>query len=271
MEQDIKEDVMDHDLLVNLGLTKYKVFTEEPKKFFVRSIVAGLYLGVATILSYTLGAMLFVEHPAIAKIALAGTFGIGLAAISLLGAELFTGNCFTTIMPVYDKQIRFVKILPMWLVCYLGNFVGIFTVCFLFVKSGVNSTILTNYISDVMHHKMEFEALQLFIKGILCNFTVCVAAYAGIKLKNEVAKIIMYLVIVMAFVLPGFDHSIANMGSLTIGFTELGNTLPSGWVPLHMLLTTAGNIIGGACLLAWPIYAMNKPKMQIDKKVEKNI
>ncbi|MFV0395001.1 MAG: formate/nitrite transporter family protein [Coprobacillaceae bacterium] len=252
---------MDHEMLVNLGLSKYKVFKEEPKKFFVRSVVAGLYLGVATILSYTLGALLFENHPTFAKIALAGTFGIGLAAISLLGSELFTGNCFVTIMPVFDKQIKFVKILPMWLVCYLGNFVGIFLVCFLFVKSGVNSVILTEYIKDVMHHKMDFDAVQLFIKGILCNFTVCVAAYAGIKLKNEVAKIIMYLVIVMAFVLPGFDHSIANMGSITIGFAELGSRLPMNWVPLHMLLTTLGNIVGGAFLLGWPIYTINRPKI----------
>lgn len=250
---------MDHEMLVNLGLDKYKIFKNEPKRFFVRAVVAGLYLGVATVLSYTLGAMLFTEHPTISKIALAGTFGIGLAAISLLGAELFTGNCFTTIMPVFDKQIKFVKILPMWIVCFLGNFVGIFLVCFLFVKSGANTSLLATYIKDVMQHKMEFEPMQLFVRGILCNFTVCVAAYAGIKLKNEVAKIIMYLVIVMAFVLPGFDHSIANMGSITIGMTELFGTISFNWVPLHMVLATLGNIIGGCILLGWPIYIMNKP------------
>lgn len=256
---------MDHELLVNLGLKKYESFKTDATKFFFKAVVAGLYLGVATVLSYTLACMLFESSPTVAKIALAGTFGIGLAAISLLGAELFTGNCFTSIMPVFDKKLKFVQILPMWAVCYVGNFVGIALVCFLFVKSGVNSDLLKVYIKDVMEHKMHFEPLQLFIRGILCNFTVCVAAFAGIKLKNEVAKIIMYLVIVMAFVLPGFDHSIANMGSMTIGFTELGNSISASWVPLHMLITTLGNIVGGSILLGYPIYVMNKPSYKKTK------
>ena len=43
----------------------------------MRSIVAGLYLGLATILSYTLAVLLIGHHVIASKIAFAGAFGIG--------------------------------------------------------------------------------------------------------------------------------------------------------------------------------------------------
>ena len=48
-----------------------------------------------------------------------------LVIIVILGSELFTGNCFTTMIPVYGKKLKFRQIIPMWIVCYFGNFVGI--------------------------------------------------------------------------------------------------------------------------------------------------
>lgn len=52
---------MDYELLEKAAMTKYEISKKDPFRFFIRSIVAGLYLGLATILSYTL-AVLLVEH-----------------------------------------------------------------------------------------------------------------------------------------------------------------------------------------------------------------
>ena len=57
------------------------------------------------------------------------------------------------------------------------------------------------------------STLRTFIKGILCNFIVCAAAFVGMKLKEETAKTFIMMIIVMTFVLPGFEHSIANYGN----------------------------------------------------------
>lgn len=251
---------MDRELLVDKGLEKYNMCQEDPQRFFMRSIVAGLYLGMATILSYTLGCLLFKDVLVASKIAVAFTFGIGLVAICLLGAELFTGNCFTSIMPVLDKKLKLHQVFKMWIICYLGNFIGIFVVCGLFVLSGVNQLIMKEYMTTVMHAKIAFDPLQLFIRAILCNFVVCIASFAGIKLKSEAAKAIIIIVVVAGFVLPGFEHSIANMGIFTVGFGELQGSIGFDWVPLHMLLSTLGNIIGGSVLLGVPVYYMNVEK-----------
>lgn len=251
---------MDREILVNLGLKKYKMCKEEPKRFFIRSIVAGLYLGMATILSYTLGCLLFKDALVASKIAVAFSFGIGLVAICLLGAELFTGNCFTSIMPVLDKQLKLHQVFKMWIVCYIGNFIGVFIVCMLFVLSGVNEALMKEYMGTVMNAKMAIEPLPLFIRAILCNFIVCIASFAGTKLKSETAKVLVIIVVVAAFVLPGFEHSIANMGIFTVGFGSLQGAIGFDWLPLHMVLSTLGNIIGGSVLLGVPIYYMNVEK-----------
>jgi len=245
----------DIEVLSKLGKVKYNIMKTDPLRFFVRSFMAGAYLGAAAILSYTLGALLQ-DHGVIAKIAVAATFGIGLVAIVYLGAELFTGNCFVTVMPVLKGELKFKDILPMWIVCYLGNFVGIALICFLFIKSGAQTTLLKPYLQALMETKLSFNVFELLIKGILCNFIVCIAAYSGIKIKDETARLIVIMVFVMAFVLPGFEHCVANMGIFTMGVTQLGSAVDWSLLPLHMLVSTIGNIMGGSLLLAIPIYVM---------------
>ena len=166
------------------------------------------YLGIATILSVTLGTLLFQNNLIASKIAVAGSFGIGLVIIVILGSELFTGNCFTTMIPIYGKKLKFRQIIPMWIICYIGNFIGISLVCFLFVKSGSNHDLFIPYIESIVSGKLTFNVGELFIKGVLCNFIVCVGTYVGMKMQDDTAKTIIMMIIVMAFVLPGFEHSI---------------------------------------------------------------
>ena len=60
---------MDFELLEKAGMTKYEMAKNDPFCFFMRSIVAGLYLGLATILSYTLAVLLIDHHIIASKIA----------------------------------------------------------------------------------------------------------------------------------------------------------------------------------------------------------
>ena len=213
---------MSFEMLSDLGIKKYEMCRDEPGRFFARAIVAGLYLGIATILSVTLGTLLFQNNLIASKIAVAGSFGIGLVIIVILGSELFTGNCFTTMIPIYGKKLKFRQIIPMWIICYIGNFIGISLVCFLFVKSGSNHDLFIPYIESIVSGKLTFNVGELFIKGVLCNFIVCVGTYVGMKMQDDTAKTIIMMIIVMAFVLPGFEHSLANMGYFKEKCEELG-------------------------------------------------
>ena len=100
-------DIMWNDIenINKVGINKVEMAKNDSFRFFMRSIMAGLYLSMAAILSFSLGA-LFQDNTALSKTLVAGTFGIGLAMIVFLGGELFTGNCFTTMIPVYSKKLK---------------------------------------------------------------------------------------------------------------------------------------------------------------------
>ena len=223
---------MSFEMLSDLGIKKYEMCRDDIGRFFARSVVAGLYLGLATILSTTLGTLLFKDNLIASKIAVAGSFGIGLVIIVILGSELFTGNCFTTMIPVYGKKLKFRQIIPMWIVCYFGNFVGIALVCYLFFISGSNHELLSEYVVSCANTKLSFDIIELLVKAVLCNFIVCVGAY---------------------------EHSIANMGSFTLTIGALGSGANFGLIAIHMIVVTFGNMIGGGVLLGLPLYLMIKP------------
>lgn len=147
----------------------------------------------------------------------------------------------------------------MWIVCYFGNFVGIALVCYLFFISGSNHELLSEYVVSCANTKLSFDIIELLVKAVLCNFIVCVGAYVGMKMQDDTAKTIIMMIVVMAFVLPGFEHSIANMGSFTLTIGALGSGANFGLIAIHMIVVTFGNMIGGGVLLGLPLYLMIKP------------
>ena len=236
-----------------VGINKVEMAKNDSFRFFMRSIMAGLYLSMAAILSFSLGA-LFQDNTALSKTLVAGTFGIGLAMIVFLGGELFTGNCFTTMIPVYSKKLKIKDLIPAWIICYLGNCVGSIIVCAIFIGSGSLKDVITTYLTASITVKLNFDIIQLLLKAVLCNFVVCVGAYAGMKVQDSITKFVFILLIVMIFVLPGFEHCIANVSTFTMGLTLLGNNVSWINLPLHMLISTIGNILGGSVLLGLPVY-----------------
>lgn len=243
----------DIENITKAGIGKIEMAKANPFKFFMRSCMAGAYLAIAAILSFSLGA-LFQHDVALSKTLVAGSFGIGLALIVFLGGELFTGNCFTTIMPVYTKRKKLTDLVPAWVICYAGNCVGSAIICALFISSGALKDALTTYLTSSITAKLNFDLIELFIKAILCNFIVCAGAYAGMKIQDSMTKLVFLVIIVMAFVLPGFEHCIANAGTFTMGLTLLGSSVDWSLLPLHMLIATVGNIIGGSVLIGLPVY-----------------
>lgn len=249
---------MDLEILEEAGLKKIKLSQDEPFKYFIKAIMAGFYLGIASILSYAMGSVASLIHPMLGKIAFASFFGLAFILVVFLNGELFTGNCLTTILPVYTKKIKFVSILPNWIICYFGNFIGASIIGALFILSGSLSHTLLDYLESALVFKLDFNITQLLIRAILCNFIVCIAAFVSLKIKDEAAKVIVLFVLIIAFVLPGFDHSIANMASFAMGVTAFGSTLNFTSIFMNLLISTFGNIIGGSILIAYPIYLINK-------------
>ena len=241
----------DIDVLSKLAIKKSRNSAERPAKYFARACLTGFYVIVAIVLSYTTGAILFENYYEFSKIMVAGTFSFALALIVFLSGELFTGNNLVMSVGFYEKKVTIKDVLRVWLYSYVGNLIGSVIISYLFIKSGASLSIIRPYIAYVVESKLYLSVLELVIRGILCNSIVCLGYLTGIKMETEIGKLVMMFFCVFAFIVAGFEHSVANMGVFSIGYFALRG-LPMGLVIRNLFWVTIGNIIGGGVLLGIP-------------------
>lgn len=159
-------------------------------------------------------------------------------------------------MGIYNKDCTLAMALKVWFMSYLGSFIGSILLAFLFVKSGAYIDLISDYVKSIVDIKLTLPAIELFLRGVLCNFMVCIAFLSTIKMKSETGKLIIMFWCIFAFVIAGFEHSIANMGIFSITYFSSGSIgLPL--VFRNLFWVTLGNMVGGGVLLALPLKFMS--------------
>ncbi|WP_242704629.1 formate/nitrite transporter family protein [Candidatus Enterococcus ferrettii] len=91
---------------------------------------------------------------------------------------------------------------------------------------------------------------------------VCIATYTALKVKDELAKTVIMLLTIMTFVLCGFDHCIANIGLYVMQVLVDPSVLNWKLISESISLSILGNVVGGAGLLALPLYYILVPEKQ---------
>ena len=117
------------------------------------------------------------------------------------------------------------------------------------------------HLAIVVPGKLAGTWYALLLKGIMCNFLVCMGVYAGLKLKSESGKCIAIIVVITTFVLCGFEHSVANMATFSL-YALLVPGADFGGIAWNMIWVTLGNIIGGAVLLGLPVWMSAEPEQK---------
>ncbi len=240
------------EIMRDAAIGKATLCNEQLGTYFMRAVVAGFFIVVATILSNVTAAVLLPVSPQAGKLLSSVFFSIAIILVVFIGGELFTGNNLVMAMGVYTKGCRATDLIKVWVFSYLGNFVGAFLLGALFVYSNSCHQLLVDYYNSFIYSKLDATVPELFIRGVLCNFLVCLAVYTGMKLKSESGKMIMMFCIITAFVLAGFEHCVANMGTFSIAYLLLGD-IGTAAVMKSQIVVTLGNIVGGAVLLALPL------------------
>ena len=252
---------------------------------FVLAILAGVYIGfggaLSTIVTHDLANYIGVGF---AKLIGGIVFSIGLILVILGGAELFTGNNLLVI-PLFSHRIKLSKILRNWGIVYIGNFVGAILLVLLVFLSGywkINSAQVGLKAIEIAHAKVNLSFLESFVRGILCNWLVCLAVWLSLAAKDIIGKIFGIMFPITAFVALGFEHSIANMYFIPLGLLlknsnalstpfDLSNLTWKTFLFSNLVPVTLGNIIGGAFFvgfLYWFIYR-KKPKLKDEElKIE---
>ena len=171
-------------------------------------------------------------------------FSLGLILVIVGGAELFTGNALMT-MAAVDSKITLSALLRNWGIVYLGNLIGAVALAVAMLGTGLLDGPIGATASGIAEAKAALTPVEALSRGILCNALVCLAVWLTFAARTAAGKILAILWPISAFVLLGFEHSVANMYLLPQGIIA-GAQVGIGAVIASLFWVTLGNIIGGA-------------------------
>merc|ERR1712146_159785 len=90
-----------------------------------------------------------------------------------------------------------------------GNFVGSVALAYL---AFLGNTLAGGGASlGVAAAKTSLPFAAAFVRGIMCNWLVCMAVYLASFAKDAVGKMVPIWFIISSFVAMGLEHSVANM------------------------------------------------------------
>ncbi|HEX6789728.1 MAG TPA: formate/nitrite transporter family protein [Candidatus Krumholzibacteria bacterium] len=188
------------------------------------------------------------------------SFSLGLILIVIGGAELFTGNVLMA-MAWASRLVSTRDVVRNWVLVYIGNALGSLATVALVVWGGiagmqdgaVGATAVT-----IAATKAALPAGVAFARGILCNALVCLGVWLAMGGRSVSDKVVAIIFPITAFVVLGFEHSIANWFFLPYGLAlDTNGVVPLTGVIRNLAAVTAGNLLGGTLLVAgvyWVAY-----------------
>ena len=255
----------------------------------LRMILLGIFAGmfIACGASASSVAMHNIHNVGLARLTAGAIFPVGLMMIVFVGGELFTGDCLMIMGCLHRKYsvLRMVKVL---VVVFLSNFVGS-----VLLAAMVNASTQYHYTSGLLGAftikvavgKLNLSFGAAFVSGILCNFFVCIAVLMAAAAKDIGSKVWAIFFPIMAFVVSGYEHCVANMYYIPAGIFAASNeayvqaaaeaygytaaqlsTLTWGNMLLRNLLPVAlGNIVGGMLFVGLPLYLIHGAKIRAEE------
>ena len=230
-------------------------------RMLLLAVLAGAFIAVGGVASTA--AAVSISSASVGKLVGACVFPGGLTMVLLAGSELFTGNCLLSI-PLLEREITWGGMLKNWLFVYIGNLIGgmivaagvVFGHQLSLFGNGMAVSVLSTAAA-----KCSLSFGDALIRGVLCNFLVCIAVWISFAAKDVAGKIIGLFFPIMMFVLCGFEHSVANMYYISAGLfakldpayadaalsagVDLGALTVGRFFLANLLPVTVGNIIGG--------------------------
>ena len=247
--------------MIEAGAAKTRLTVSE---LFVRSALAGAFLGVATTLAFT--ALTQTGLPIFGAL----IFPVGFSMIVVLGLDLITGSFALLPMAVIAGKATMGQLIKNWIVTFIGNYVGALILAGLMYlslsKGGTDFTdpIAAKIIGAVTARTAGFYnaggpgILTDFIRAVLCNWMVCLGVTMALCAKTSAGKIIGCWLPIVIFFGQGFEHAVVNMALMPLGMMLGAKVTIGQYLLANELPTTIGNFFGGflftglALFLAYP-------------------
>ncbi len=203
------------------------------------SVLAGIAISIGCVV------FLSVENTVIGAV----LFAVGLLTVLAFKLNLFTGKAPYLCQKGY-------KYIPFMLNVWLGNLIGAGVSALLIRCTRVCPKIIDRC-TIIAEAKVDDSLLSLFILGVFCGIMMYIAVdnYIVQGGTHNFTSGLVAVFCVAAFILAGFEHSVADMFYFILA-------LPVEEWLLPLFIITAGNIVGGNlfCLIT---------KWNTDKKNDK--
>lgn len=202
-------------------------------------------------------------------------FTLGLVLVLIAGSDLATGNMMLVPLSAMRGKVGMSGVARNLLLVLLGNLLGaVFVAFFLAVQTGVigladaepgTTAALTHerLASIALDKSSEHTAWQTFLRGVGCNWLVCLAVWMSLAATSVSGKILAIFFPIMAFVAMGFDHVVANMFFLPAAIFSGVPDLTWGDVLVNWLLAGTGNLVGAVIFVAtsyWYLFLKDEPE-----------
>lgn len=249
------------DLMLAAGTAK----AAKPARLLLgQAVLAGAFISLGGILSVFLGygmPGLTADNPALQRLLSGLAFPVGLFLIVMFGGELFTGNNAVLMPAMMERRYGWGAVARNWTLVWLGNLAGALAFTYIFAL-GAGLTDIAPYdqaLRDIAGTKAGLAWYRILLRGIAANWCVCLAVLLALPAPSMAQKALACWIPVAAFVILGYEHSIANMFFIPCGMLA-GADVTVADAARNILWATLGNIIGGALLVGVAIPALHRKK-----------
>lgn len=248
------------------GLRKISLLEEDPGRYIMRAVLAGMYLSIVVLVYWTL--LNNLHDSPFGKVLASLFFGVGLSIIVFTNSELFTSNNMYLAVSSAEGKTSWGQMIELWIVCYFGNLVGALILTGLLYGAGVLDALPPEHaLNQGAVHKVHQSAQAIFFKGILANWVVCLAVWVALQVKEDFTKMIAMILVVFIFLYLGFEHSIANMGTFSMAIMSHGG-LTIQEALFNLVFSTLGNVIGGAVFVGLAYRYLSPEQMDMAEAAE---
>jgi len=242
-------------------------------RVLVSAFLAGAYIAFGGLVAITVSSGL---DPAtwgtLPTLFLGATFTLGLVLVLIAGSDLATGNMMLVPLSAMRGRISVGDVARNLTLVLIGNLLGaMFVAYFLADQTGVighagadgSPGLIYDRLASIASSKATVEShWQVFLRGVGCNWLVCLAVWMSLATKSVSGKILAVFFPIMAFVAMGFDHVVANMfflpAAIFVGVPDLG----WGDVLLNWLFAGLGNLVGAVVFVStsyWYLFLRDQP------------
>jgi formate/nitrite transporter len=236
-----------------------------PRDLMIRGMLSGALLGAATSLALT-GAVT-TGQPIVGAL----IFPVSLVMIVLLGLELVTGSFGLLPLARLEDGVDIKKIIANWGWVFLGNLVGSIIYGALLAialtdmgriePAGVAARIVAVAEAKTIGYAAFGTAgmVTAFVKGILCNWLVCLGVVMAMCTTSTIGKIAAIWLPIFLFFAQGFEHAVVNMFLIPTGMILGAKVSLFDWWFWNQIPVTLGNIVGGFVFTGLALYVTHRP------------